>query len=84
MIATILAATAIAGIGGTGAGGLIGYFVGRLSPLWLTASLAFAGGAMLYVVLGELLPQSNALWQSKWPALAAFVGMLGGIFIIFG
>ena len=65
-------------------GALIGYFVGRLSPLCLTASLAFAGGAMLYVVLGELLPQANGLWQSKWPALAAFVGMLGGILIIFG
>lgn len=65
-------------------GALIGYLVGRLSPLSLTASLSFAGGAMLYVVLAELLPQANGLWRSKWPALSAFIGVLAGIFIIFG
>ena len=81
--ARVLVLTAASGTP-TVLGACLGYCVGRLSALALTASLAFAGGAMLYVVLAELLPQANGLWQSKWPALAAFVGMLVGIFIIFG
>ena len=78
----VLGITAASGIP-TVPGALIGYFVGRISPAMLTISLGFAGGAMLYVVLGELLPEAFGLWQGKWPAFSALLGVLSGLFIIF-
>ena len=45
---------------------------------------AFAAGAMLYVVFGELLPESVKLWQSRLPALAAVLGIILGMVITLG
>ena len=42
-----------------------------------------ASGAMLYVVFGELLPESILMWQSKLPAAATIIGMLTGLVIIY-
>ena len=39
-------------------GALLGYVLGEIGPMGLTMSLGFASGAMLYVVFGEILPQS--------------------------
>lgn len=63
-------------------GAVIGYMLGTLSPLWLSLSLSFASGAMLYVVFGELLPDSALMWRSKIPVFAAVIGVLTGILII--
>ena len=49
----------------------------------LTLSLGFASGAMLYVVFGEILPQSILMYHSKLPAFSTIVGILVGILIIF-
>ncbi len=65
-------------------GAIIGYFLGSLGDMMLAFSLSFASGAMLYVVFGELLPASILMWKSKAPAFAVLVGMLVGLFIIFG
>jgi ZIP family zinc transporter len=51
--------------------------------LALTLSLSFASGAMLYVVFGELLPESILMWRSKLPALATIIGMMTGLMIIY-
>ncbi len=51
-------------------GAIVGYLLGALSPVWLAVSLSFASGAMLYVVFGELLPESILMWRSKAPAFA--------------
>ena len=64
-------------------GALFGYWLGALSATGLTISLSFASGAMLYVVFGELLPESILLWRSKAPAFSVLVGMLVGMMIIF-
>ena len=74
--------TALSGLP-TVIGALLGYWLGSIGPLWHTLSLAFASGAMLYVVFGELLPESILMWRSKLPSLAAIIGILVGIFIIF-
>ena len=64
-------------------GALLGYWLGEIGPLGLTLSLGFASGAMLYVVFGEILPQSILMYHSKLPAFSAIVGILAGLLIIF-
>ena len=74
--------TALSGVS-TIIGALLGYMIGDIGPLGLALSLGFASGAMLYVVFGEILPQSILMYHSKQPAFFAIIGMLAGLFIIF-
>ncbi len=64
-------------------GALLGYSLGTMGPFALALSLSFASGAMLYVVFGELLPESILMWRSKLPAAATIIGMLTGLIIIY-
>ena len=64
-------------------GALLGYLLGEIGPLGLTLSLGFASGAMLYVVFGEILPQSILMYHSKLPAFSTIMGVLVGLLIIF-
>ena len=64
-------------------GALLGYWLGEIGPMGLTMSLGFASGAMLYVVFGEILPQSILMYHSKLPAFSTIVGILVGMLIIF-
>ena len=64
-------------------GALLGYLLGEIGPLGLTMSLGFASGAMLYVVFGEILPQSILMYHSKLPAFSTILGILVGMLIIF-
>ena len=64
-------------------GALLGFAVGAMGPTALAVSLSFASGAMLYVVFGELLPESILMWRSKLPATATIIGMLTGLIIIY-
>ncbi len=63
-------------------GAMLGYSLGLLSPVWLTLSLSFAGGAMLYVVFGELLPEAFLMWKSKAPGACALIGTLVGVVLV--
>ena len=64
-------------------GALLGYMIGELGALGLALSLGFASGAMLYVVFGEIVPQSILMYHSKLPAFSTIFGMLVGLLIIF-
>lgn len=64
-------------------GAVLGFFIGAISPTAMVISLSFASGAMLYVVFGELLPESILMWKSKLPAALAILGMLTGLLIIY-
>ncbi|MDD5863920.1 MAG: ZIP family metal transporter [Firmicutes bacterium] len=64
-------------------GALLGFTVGAMGPIALALSLSFASGAMLYVVFGELLPESILMWRSKLPATAVIIGLLTGLLIIY-
>ena len=64
-------------------GALLGYVLGEIGPMGLTFSLGFASGAMMYVVFGEILPQSFLMYHSKLPAFSAIAGILAGLLIIF-
>lgn len=64
-------------------GALLGFSLGTLGPVTLTLALSFASGAMLYVVFGELLPESSLMWRGKAPALAAVLGIITGMVIVY-
>ncbi len=64
-------------------GAFLGYSVGTMNPALLGISLSFAAGAMLYVILGELLPESQQLWQNRLGGLATLLGLLLGMALIF-
>ncbi len=78
-------AIAVAALSGvpTVLGALAGYFVGNQAPAALAAALALAGGAMLYVVFFELLPEAGLQWRSKWAILATVLGFALGVLLIF-
>ena len=59
-------------------GTLIGLLVLNVSPVMIGGSLAFAAGAMIYIVNDELIPQSNALHSHL-----ANAGLITGLLIAF-
>ena len=63
-------------------GALLGFALGGINDIMLVLSLGFASGAMLYVVFGELLPESILMWRSKLPAFALFAGVITGFLLV--
>ncbi len=63
-------------------GALIGYCVGAVGASVLSLSLAFAAGAMLYVIFGELLPEAEGLWRHRLSGFATLAGLLLGLALI--
>ena len=60
-------------------GAVAGLLIGGISDLTLALSFAVAGGAMLYVVFGEILPQSIVTNKDRIPAVFALVGIIVGL-----
>ena len=65
----------------TGIGALIGACVGGISEATVAISLGFAGGAMLYIVSGELIPESRDLYKGRCSVLAYIVGFIAGVLV---
>ncbi len=66
VFATLIVATAIAGVGGTGLGGLIGALLQKDSNRVVSLLLSFAGGVMLSVVCFDLTPEAIATQAGIW------------------
>lgn len=64
----------------TGIGAFLGALIGGISDIVIAMCLAFAGGAMLYIVSGELIPESNQLYKGKFPILGNIIGFIIGMF----
>lgn len=63
-------------------GALFGYQLGMMNDTLLGISLGFAAGSMLYVILGELLPEAEHLWRHRLSGLATLAGLLLGLALI--
>ena len=63
----------------TGLGAFFGALIGNISEDIIAICLAFAAGAMLYIVSGELIPESNKLYQGRMTAIGNILGFLLGI-----
>lgn len=59
----------------------IGYGVGNISKIFLPISLAFAGGAMLYVVSDEMIPETHAHGYQKLATYALLIGFMSLLFM---
>lgn len=75
IIGTLILTTAIAGVAGTGIGGLIGALLGKDSNRSVSLLLSFAGGVMISVVCFDLVVE--AIEVSANVALAIFAVALG-------
>lgn len=64
----------------TGIGAFFGAIVGSISQEVIAICLSFAAGAMLYIVSGELIPESNKLYHGRMTAIGNILGFIIGIF----
>lgn len=63
----------------TGIGAFFGAFAGSISQEIIAICLSFAAGAMLYIVSGELIPESNKLYKGKMNSIGNIIGFILGI-----
>ena len=63
----------------TGVGAFFGAMIGSISETVIAISLSFAAGAMLYIVSGELIPESNHLYKGRMSAVGNMLGLMIGI-----
>lgn len=63
----------------TGAGAFVGAIVGGISEEIIGICLSFAAGAMLYIVSGELIPESNKIYKGRMGAMGNIAGFILGI-----
>ncbi|MGI6096563.1 MAG: ZIP family metal transporter [Dethiobacteria bacterium] len=73
----VMAATFLAGLP-MGIGAWIGGYVGSISSTFLSLSLGFAAGAMLYIVCDELIPDAHTFAEEGHYAT---LGIVGGVLI---
>ena len=64
----------------TGVGAFFGAILGTISTSVIAICLSFAAGAMLYIVSGELIQESNQLYHGRMTAIGNIVGFLIGMF----
>ena len=63
----------------TGIGAFFGAILGGISQEVIAMCLSFAAGAMLYIVSGELVPESNSLYHGRMTAIGNIAGFLLGM-----
>lgn len=69
--------TAISGIT-TGIGAFAGILISNISSSFISMSLGFAAGAMLYIVSCELIPESKHMYKGRFTALGNILGVVCG------
>ncbi len=77
----ILVYTAMAGLP-MGLGAFVGASLGAISPVVLSLSLGFAGGAMLYIIFGELIPGAQDSGSGHSGTFGAVFGTIAGILLL--
>lgn len=66
----------------TGIGAFVGKIIGGISQDVISICLTFAAGAMLYIVSGELIPESNTLNKGKWSTIGIIIGFILGLIAV--
>ena len=74
----VVVLTLLAGVP-TVIGAVIGVLLGSISDTTVALAFSIAGGAMLYVVYGEVLPQSMMMSKNRIPTITSLVGIVFGL-----
>ena len=82
VLGTLILATAIAGVGGTGLGGLIGALLQKDSNRTVSLLLSFAGGVMLSVVCFDLAVEAVETGVGIFTVIAAIALGVAVIFLL--
>lgn len=65
----------------TGLGGLIGVIVGKISENIIGLSLSIASGAMIFIVICEIIPKSKQIYRGTLSSFFNILGIIIGIMI---
>ncbi|KPU27407.1 zinc permease [Caloranaerobacter sp. TR13] len=77
----VLLLTLLSGVP-TGVGAFIGAVLGNISDFFISLCLAFAGGTMLYITCGELIPNAKKLYSGRASTIGLTIGFIIGIVIV--
>lgn len=62
-------------------GSLLGFGIGAISEILLPVMLSMAGGAMLYVVSDEMIPETHSHGYQKMATYALILGFVTLVFL---
>lgn len=65
-----------------GLGSMLGFTLSGLNENFVCTGLGIAGGIILYIVCGELIPESRKIWNGRWTTIATILGVMGGILLL--
>jgi ZIP family zinc transporter len=74
----VLIYTVLSGVT-TGVGAFFGAIVGKVSIEVICVCLSFAAGAMLYIVTGELVPESKKIYKGRLGSIGNIIGFIVGV-----
>ncbi|APM41013.1 ZIP family metal transporter [Clostridium kluyveri] len=66
----------------TAIGTFTGAYIANISPDVLGMCLSIASGIMLYVICGEMIPESSKLWEGITSTLGTLSGIILGLVIV--
>ncbi len=78
----ILSCAALAGVP-MGIGAFMGNFLGGVSSYLISLCMAFAGGAMLYITVSELLPKAQGLARKNSYSYSVILGIVLGLILCY-
>ena len=82
VIGILILTTFIAGVVGTGVGGVIGAVLQKDSKRTVSLLLSFAGGVMLSVVCFDLVTEAIAVYANIWIVIASISTGVAVIFVL--
>ena len=65
----------------TALGALIGAWAGQLTTFLVSMCLSVAGGAMLYIIFANMLPESKKMYGGRFGSFGSILGIVSGIII---
>lgn len=66
-----------------GMGSFFGVMLSGISDVLMTLCFSFAGGVMLYITCGEIIPESKEIWSGRLTTIGALLGFILGIIVIY-
>ena len=66
-----------------GVGAFLGYVLSGIHENLISTGLGLAAGVILYIVCGELMPESRKIWNGRLTTIATIIGLMGGILLLY-